>query len=328
MKPVLVVVGVLLVSSVNFSVSKDAALETVSKHGKLSVSGVDLVDENGEKVQLKGMSLFWDVWMPQYYNKESIDGVQALCHSNVVRAAISVVTDYDGGYIENPDAALERLFAVVDAAIEDDIYVIVDWHDHAADTHLNYSLEFFDIVSKKYGGIPNIIYETFNEPTSESWDDILKPYHEEVINTIRANDPDNIIVVGSPTWSSAVDQPAANPITDQKNIMYTLHFYAGTHKQWLRDTATEALNNGLPLFVTEYGTVNADATEPVDPEESRLWWDWLDEHNISYVNWVIASHEVEGEGASALIEDTLPSQVCQEEYLTESGKLVVAQNKS
>nr|UNG40351.1 glycoside hydrolase family 5 subfamily 2 [Saperda scalaris] len=319
-----VLVAVLAVTSlVNFALSKDATGETVSKHGQLSVSGVDIVDENGEQVQLKGMSLFWDVWMPQYYNKGSIDGVHDHCHSNVVRAAVSVVTEEDGGYIETPDESLERLYAVVDAAIEDDIYVIIDWHDHAADTHLNYSLEFFDIVSKKYTGVPNIIYETFNEPTGQSWNDVLKPYHEAVIEAIRANDPDNIIVVGTPTWSQSVDQAAANPITGQKNIMYTLHFYAGTHKQWLRDTATNALNQGIPIFVTEYGTVNADATAPVDEAESRLWWDWLDEHNISYANWAISDKE---EGASALLPNTTGAEVCHKDFLTESGKLVVAQN--
>nr|UNG40285.1 glycoside hydrolase family 5 subfamily 2 [Agapanthia villosoviridescens] len=312
-----------LVCWVNFSVSKDAALETVSKHGQLSVRGVNIVDENGEKVQLKGMSLFWDVWMPQYYNQESIDGIHEFCHSNVVRAAISVVTEYDGGYVETPEIALEHLYAVVDAAIEDDIYVIIDWHDHEADKHLNYSIEFFDIVSKKYAGVPNIIYETFNEPTSQSWNDVIKPYHEAVIEAIRANDPDNIIVLGTPTWSQSVDQAAANPIVGQKNIMYTLHFYAGTHKQWLRDTATNVLNNGLPIFVTEYGTVNADGDGDPDVAESRLWWDWLDEHNISYANWAVSDKL---EGASVLVVNATSAEVCRDEFLTESGRLVVAQN--
>nr|UNG40306.1 glycoside hydrolase family 5 subfamily 2 [Mesosa nebulosa] len=321
----LFVLGLVFACLVNFSLSKDAALETVSKHGQLSVSGVDLVDSNGDKVQLKGMSLFWDVWMPQYYNKESIDGIHDLCHSNVVRAAISVETDFDGGYIETPDASLERLYAVIDAAIADDIYVIVDWHDHEADTHLEYALDFFDKVSKKYTGVPNILYETFNEPTGQSWSDILKPYHEAVIKTIRANDPDNVIIVGTPTWSQSVDQAAANPITGQTNIMYTLHFYAGTHKQWLRDTANGALSNGIPIFVTEYGTVNADGDGNVDEAESRLWYSWLDEHNISYANWAVSDKV---EGASALQPNTTAADTCKEQFLTASGKFVVAQNKA
>ncbi|KAJ8910370.1 hypothetical protein NQ315_002572 [Exocentrus adspersus] len=323
MKCVFLLLGLTLACFIDISTSSDAALETVSKHGKLSVNGVDLVDENGDKVQLKGMSLFWDVWMPQYYNKESVVAIHDACHSNVVRIAATATTDLDGGYIQTPDAILEHVYAVADAAIEADIYAIIDWHDHAADTHLNYSIDFFDTVSKKYAGVPNILYETFNEPTQEDWSTVLKPYHEAVIKAIRANEPDGIIILGTPTWSQEVDKAANDPITGQTNIMYTLHFYAGTHKQWLRDTASGALQKGIPIFVTEYGTVNADATAPVDEAESRKWWDWLDENNISYANWAISDKD---EGASVLKPNTTADQVCQESSLTESGKLVVAQN--
>nr|UNG40295.1 glycoside hydrolase family 5 subfamily 2 [Exocentrus adspersus] len=312
-----------LSSSLTLVLCKDALLEPVSKHGQLSVDGTDIVDENGEKVQLKGMSLAWSIWWPQYYNKATTDGVKKGCHSNVIRAPLSIDTA-DGGYLKDPEGQKKLVVAVIEAAIKDDIYVIVDWHEEKADTHLNQSIQFFEEISKTYGKYPNIIYETFNEPTEQSWSDDLKPYHEAVIKAIRANDPNNIIIVGTPTWSQAVDKAAADPITDQKNILYSLHFYAGTHKQWLRDTAQAALDKGIGIFVTEYGTVKADATGPIDLEETQLWWDWLDENNISYVNYDITDKE--SEDASVLIPGTTAEHVCEEEYLTESGKLVVAQN--
>ncbi|KAJ8970494.1 hypothetical protein NQ314_001193 [Rhamnusium bicolor] len=288
---------VVLGFSIHIVKSKDAALETVSVHGQLSVDGVNLVDENGDPVQLKGMSLFWDIWMPQYYNQESIDGIHDYCHSNVVRSAMAIESLLDGGYLIDPEDSLERLYAVIDAAIEDDIY---------------------------YGNYSNIIYETFNEPVNAAWSAVLKPYHEEVIKTIRANDPDNVIVVGTPNWSQRVDDAAADPITAYDNIMYTLHYYAATHKQWLRDTVQRALDQGLPIFVTEYGTVQADATGPIDLVESRLWWDFLDENNISYVNWAISDKLEE---ASVLVVNATAEEVCRDEYLTESGRLVVEQNQ-
>nr|UNG40314.1 glycoside hydrolase family 5 subfamily 2 [Necydalis major] len=315
---------VVLGCSIHFSISKDAALETVSKHGWLSVDGVNLVDENGDKVQLKGMALFWDIWMPQFYNKETIDGIHDLCHANVVRASMAAESKLDGGYLTAPEETLKRLYAVIDAAIEDDIYVIVDWHEENAQTHITKVKEFFDTVSTKYADTPNIIYETFNEPVQVSWSFVLKPYHEEIIKTIRANAPDNVIILGTPTWSQRVDEAAADPITDQKNIMYTLHFYAATHKQWLRDTAKGALDKGLPIFVTEYGTVESSGDGDVDVQETRLWWDFLDENNISYVNWAISDKL---EGASVLVVNATSDEVCQDEYLTESGRLVVEQNE-
>nr|UNG40336.1 glycoside hydrolase family 5 subfamily 2 [Spondylis buprestoides] len=311
--------AVLLSCSVYVAVSKDAALETVSKHGKLSVNGIDLVNQYGEKVQLKGMSLFWSVWKPQYWNKATVDSIHSACHSNIVRAAMAV--EY-GGYLEDPDTQLQMVETVIEAAIEDDIYVIADWHDWHGEEHLEQAKEFFEIISKKYGSYPNIIYETYNEPIDVSWSDVVKPYHEELIKLIRANDPDNIILLGSPTYDQRVDEAAADPIIGQTNIMYTLHFYALGDKQWLRDRAQAALDDGLPIFVSEYGTVNGTGNGTVDGAETQLWWTWLDEVNLSYVNWALSDKE---ETASVLVPGTTPEQACQEEYLTESGKLVIAQ---
>nr|UNG40274.1 glycoside hydrolase family 5 subfamily 2 [Acanthocinus aedilis] len=318
------ILGLLVLSLyVSFSASKDAALETVSKHGQLSVNGANLVNQNGEQVQLKGMALYWSQWKPQYWTADTIDRAHDSCHSNVVRASMGVDT-VDGGYLTDPEGQMALVETVVEAAIKDDIYIIVDWHEEHADTHLEQAVDFFDKLSKKYGSYPNIMYETFNEPTTQSWSDVLKPYHEAVIKAIRANDPDGIIIVGTSQWSQRVDEAAADPITDQTNIMYTLHFYAGTHKQWLRDLAQGAIDKGLPIFITEYGTDNVDAVNAVDPEESQLWWDWLDANNLSYANWAICDVE---EASAALIPDTPTNKVCQDGYLTESGLLVVAQNK-
>nr|AMA76415.1 cellulase 5 [Mesosa myops] len=303
--------------------AKDAAKETVSKHGQLSVKGANLVNKNGEIVQLKGMALYWSQWMPQYWNKDTIDGIHDSCHSNVVRASMAVDDGQGGGYLFDPDTQMQRVETVIEAAIADDLYIIVDWHEEKADTHQAQAVDFFSKISKKYGKHPNILYETFNEPTDQSWSSTLKPYHEAVIKAIRANDPNNIIIVGTAQWSQRVDEPADDPIKGT-NIMYTLHFYAGTHKQWLRDLAQGAIDKGLPIFVTEYGTDNVDVVNQVDEEESKLWWAWLDKNNLSYTNWAICDAN---EASAALIANTPANKVCQADYLTLSGKLVVEQNK-
>lgn len=308
---------------IDTSVSLDAGEETVSKHGQLSVNGANLVNQYGKIVQLKGMALYWSQWKPQYWNEETVQGIHDSCHSNVVRASMGIDTN-DGGYLTDPDGQMKLVETVIEAAIKHDIYVIVDWHEEKAETHVTQAVDFFDKISKKYGSYPNVMYETFNEPTTQSWSEVLKPYHETVIKAIRANDPDNIIIVGTGQWSQRVDEAAVDPITDQTNIMYTLHFYAGTHKQWLRDLAQGAIDKGLPIFITEYGTDNIDPVNSVDPKESQLWWDWCDNNNLSYANWAICDV---AEASAALIADTPTNKVCQEAYLTESGLLVVAQNK-
>uniref|UniRef100_V5GRN2 Endoglucanase Z n=1 Tax=Anoplophora glabripennis TaxID=217634 RepID=V5GRN2_ANOGL len=316
----------LLVASlwVDTAFGKDALYEPVSKHGQLSVNGSNLVNQNGEKVQLKGMGLFWSIWMPYFYNKTTVDGIKNYCHSNIVRPMVTVDT-VSGGYLTDPDYEDALVDAVIDAAIEDDIYVLIDWQDFEAENHLEASLRFFDRLSKKYGSYPNIIYEPYNEPITLEWSSLVKPYHEAVIKTIRANDPDNVIVVGVPNYSTRLDLAVADPIVNQTNIMYSLHFYAGTQKEYNREIAKNAIDAGLPVFVTEYGTVNADASPPVDEAEAELWYSFMDEYGLSYVNFAISDKD---EGAAALIPGTTAENVCQEDYLTDSGRLVVKHNKA
>nr|UNG40340.1 glycoside hydrolase family 5 subfamily 2 [Saphanus piceus] len=299
----------------------DAAYETVSKHGKLSVKGTQLVDASGQPFQLKGMSLFWSVWMEYYWNAQAVAAIKNNCHGNIVRAAMAV--EYDG-YLTNPDHQMQLVETIIEAAIQQDIYVIADFHDWNGEQHVQQAKTFFDYVSKKYGGHPNLLYETYNEPINISWAGQVKPYHEQIIPVIRANDPSNIILLGSPHWDQDIDQPAGDPITGQTNIMYTMHFYPVDTKQWLRDRADAAMAKGLPIFISEYGTCAGSGNGTVDHAESQLWWNWLDQHQLSYVNWAFSDKD---ESASVNVPGTPVASGCTDQYLTESGKLVVPQNK-
>jgi aryl-phospho-beta-D-glucosidase BglC (GH1 family) len=176
-------------------------------------------------------------------------------------------------------------------------------------------------MARTYGDRDNVIYEIYNEPLDISWHDTLKPYAEAVIAAIRAIDPDNLIVVGTPHWSQDVDVAAADPITDYPNIAYALHFYAGTHHQPLRDKAQAALDKGLPLFVTEWGTVDADGDGAVADGETAAWMAFLKANRISAVNWSITD---KAEGAAALIPGAGATGGWTEAQLTASGALVRA----
>jgi aryl-phospho-beta-D-glucosidase BglC (GH1 family) len=141
-------------------------------------------------------------------------------------------------------------------------------------------------MAQRYGDRPNVIYEIYNEPEKVSWSRDIKPYAEKVIAAIRAVDPDNLIVVGTPVWSQDVDIAAADPIKDP-NVAYTLHFYAGTHKQELRAKAAKALAAGAALFVTEWGTCNASGDGPIDDASVRAWMDFIRANQLSHCNWAV-----------------------------------------
>ena len=167
------------------------------------------------------------------------------------------------GYVVNRDLEYNKVITVIDACIDLGIYVIVDWHDHHAHENSEEAVLFFKKIATKYGDKPNIIYEIYNEPMQISWEKDVKPYSEKVIKAIREIDPDNIIVIGTPTWAQDVDIASKNPI-EGTNLAYSIHFYASSHKQGLRDKAQVALDNGLALFATEYGTCEYTGSGIID----------------------------------------------------------------
>ncbi|MET4082272.1 endoglucanase [Pedobacter sp. UYP30] len=302
---------------ISFSAGWSQQLSPVAINGQLHITGTRLLNEHNKAVQLRGMSLFWSQWQPQYFNYETLAKLKNNWHVNVVRAPMAIE---NGGYLTNSTQEKKKIFAVIDAAIKLGIYVIVDWHDHHAENHRLQAVAFFAEVSKKYGNTPNIIYETFNEPLDISWANVLKPYHEAIIAAIRKTDHNNVIVCGTPTWSQKLLEAAKNPI-DAKNIAYTLHFYAGTHKEKLRDDAQKAIDLGLPVFVTEFGTTEANGDGAVYVASTNAWFDFINKNNLSWCNWSLADKK---EGSAALLPGTRPEQLNRKDVLTPSGKLIKA----
>ena len=270
-----------------------SALSSVATHGRLRVSGTHIVDANGSNVQLKGMSMFWSQWSGQFWNAGVVNTLANNWGATVVRAAMGVE---EGGYLTNPGAEKARVKTLVDAATKAGIYVIIDWHDHNATSHTQQAKDFFGEMARTYGKQSNVIFEIYNEPAGPTWQQV-KGYAEQVIGSIRSNGSDNLVIVGTPTWSQDVDAAANDPITSFKNVAYTLHFYAASHKQSLRDKASYAMNKGLALFVTEWGTCDASGNGGLDLNESQTWLNFLDQNGISWANWSLFDKP---EAASAL----------------------------
>ena len=277
------------------------------------------VTANGQPANLAGASLFWSNtgWGGEkYYNAQVVSWLKSDWKANLVRVAMG--TETDGGYLTD-STNKTRATTVIDAAIANNMYVIIDWHTHTAEANKAAAITFFKEMATKYGQYNNVIYEVYNEPLQVSWSNVIKPYALDVIKEIRAIDPDNLIIVGTPSWSQDVDVASQDKITTYSNIAYTLHFYAGTHKQFLRDKATTAMNNGIALFVTEWGAVNADGDGAVDTAETSTWLSFLKSNGISHANWALNDKV---EGASALVAGASANGGWTSAQLTQSGTLV------
>ena len=298
------------------SLPQSASGSFVGQKGLISTQGNKLVDSNGDIIQLRGMSLFWSNFIGKYYNDGVVKWLKSDWSANIIRAAMGV--EEDGGFLSNPTVERQRVFDVIEAAIEEGIYVIVDWHSHEAESHQEEAVAFFSEVAQRYGSYPNVIYELYNEPINSNWVRDLVPYHQAVIGEIRKHDPDNLVVCGTPFFSQNVDDVIGNEINDV-NVAYTLHYYAATHKQFLRNRAQLAIDANLPLFVTEYGTTEASGNGPIDEEETNIWWDFLDENDISWCNWSISDKQ---ETSAALTPGANRRGGWSDLQITTSGNLV------
>lgn len=263
------------------------------QHGALHVENGKLTDENGNTVQLYGMSTHGIAWFPQYINYDSFRTLRDDWNTNCIRLAM-YTAEYGGYCAGGHKEQLKQLVRDgVSYATELGMYVIVDWHilsDCDPNQNKDEAIAFFREMVEAFADNDNVLYEICNEPNGgTSWDSI-KSYAEEVIPVIRAQKPDAVILVGTPTWSQEIDKAAASPL-DDSNVMYTLHFYAGTHKDDLRNRLETCVQNGLPVFVSEFGMCDASGNGANDFVSTTKWLDLLNKYQISFCCWNLANKD-------------------------------------
>lgn len=321
---------ILIIITATSCLGRMRALTPVEKHGMLKVEDGTLIDEHGESVQLRGMSVCDLISCYEFVTDEVADTLISDWGCTVIRLPVTVHS-LDNGYAYFPERYYEELCTYTDVLIRHGCYVIIDWfnnHDGDPRTYQTEAVDFFTRISEKYGENPHIIYEINNEPHGDgvTWSEAVRPYAETVIEAIRMNDPDNIIIVDTAGTGMDITPVISDPL-EGDNLMYSFHFYAGTNGQELRDDVQDAIDNGLPLFCTQWATSYINKTGGVFEENTIEWIDFLNANNISWCNWSIGSIHVESSNALRLysnrfsIEQRLAGH-WPDEMLTESGLMV------
>lgn len=294
-------------------------------YGRLHVEGTYLADKDDKLVQLRGVSTHGLGWFPQYVNEAAIRQFNEEWGCNVFRLAM--YTAEGAGYCTNGDDQKKKLKELVhkgvEAAIDEDMYVIIDWHvlqDQDPNKYKDEAKKFFEEMAKTYKDDPHVIYEICNEPNGGTSWSMIKKYALEVIPVIRKYAPNAIIIVGTPTWSQDVDIAANDPITEYDNVMYALHFYASTHTDSLRNKCKTAVKKGLPIFVTEYGICEASGNGAINEKQANLWIEMLDGYGISHVMWNLAN---KNESSSMIAAGNPKVNGFTEKDLSTSGKWFV-----
>ncbi|MFC4561610.1 glycoside hydrolase family 5 protein [Nocardiopsis mangrovi] len=261
----------------------------VAENGQLAVCGTLLCGEDGEPVQLQGMSSHGLQWYGHCLTDGSLDALAGDWNADVLRISMYIQED---GYETDPEGFTKRVHELIGEATERGLYAIVDWHmltPGDPNHNLDAARTFFAEIAREHAGNPNVLYEIANEPNGVSWSSI-KGYAEQVIPVIRAEDPDSVVLVGTRGWSSLgvsdgsdEREIIADPV-DADNLMYTFHFYAASHGQSYLDTLDRAADE-LPIFVTEFGTQSATGDGAHDFASAQRYIDLMAERQISWVNW-------------------------------------------
>ncbi len=275
--------------------AKPLRIGPVQVHGVLGTSGNKIVGQkSGKEAMLRGMSMFWsDATGIQYYNKEVIKWAVNNLKIDVFRYAMGVqYYDSDGGtsnklddnysYMKAGDTQKSKIDQMVEAAIENDIYIIIDWHSHRADSEKSQAASFFKEMAQKYNNVPNIIWEVFNEPVNQG-SGAIASYANDVISGIRGTGNNNLALVGTPNWSQMPNGSCGT--VNQKNVGYVFHFYAGTHSVGQFSGNINSCRSNNAVFITEWGTTTADGKGDANTSASSSWTDFMEQNKISNCNW-------------------------------------------
>ena len=286
-----VFLGSLLCAVILLAVALLAQKKMSSKFSPLHVEGTQLVNEKGEPVQLKGLSTHGLQWFPQYVNPDFFKQMHDEWHMNAVRLAMYTAED---GYIDGDRDAFKKLVEDgVNYAEEAGLYAIIDWHvnkDSDPRRYMEESKDFFAYMSEKFADKDHVLYEICNEPNGAAGWDVITEYANEVIPVIRANAPDAVILVGTPGYSKLILAPSYAPLQFD-NVMYTLHFYAATNKDSIRKDMKDALEKGVPVFISEFGVSRGGGSGEIDTVEGDKWLDACDELGVSYMMWSVANKD-------------------------------------
>jgi endoglucanase len=293
-------------------------------NGALSVCGVNLCNEAGEAVQLRGMSSHGLQFFPDCLNPDSLAALRNDWNADFIRISMYV---QEGGFETDPAGFTAQVNEAVETATELGLYAIIDFHiltPGDPNFNLDRAKSFFADVSAAHAAKTNVIYEVANEPNGVSWDDI-KAYAEQVIPVIRANSPDSVVLVGTRGFSSLglTDGSDETEIIDDPvafdNVMYTFHFYAASHRED-RQAVVERAAQSLPLFVSEFGTQTFTGDGANDLQSATTWLDLLKSLKISYAMW---SYSDGRETNSAFKQGTCQgTQYAGTDVLTESGLFI------
>jgi hypothetical protein len=285
----------------------------------LYVDGNKIKDPCGNEVVLRGISLIdlghlqdWQGGVINMLNRitDKTDpcGSSIGWYPKIIRIPIVPADTHQccWPYEFNPndlnDPANESLYnllrTTVNACAAKDMYAIIDWH-YIDDTfrHVQTTSAFWTFMAPRFANDNHVMFELYNEPTNGYGTDavnwmLVRKDMQTWINIVRTYAPDNIILVGGPSFCQTIGPVAGNPpIGDDIAIVshiYPAHWLSiyGSQQNFKDNITTCAA--AYPVIMTEWGfTSNSDTLlNGTITNYGQPLMDFREQYGISNTAWV------------------------------------------
>ncbi len=268
----------------------------------LHVEGNMIKDTTGSPVTLRGVSIM----APEYANrnpenpKSPSEYIEWLSdstrgwYSGIVRIPVC-------GINQTPAIAYNFINPLVQQAINLALYVIIDFHNvtnyGSGGTSQTTVMNFWNYFAPRYANSSNVLFEIYNEPVNPADWNQWKSFIQPVVNSIRTVAPKNIILMGSPQWSTYCNYAVSSPVSGE-NIVYVFHIYPnqGTPTKSFLDSKFGNAANSIPIMITEFGwNQNPDYSDNITYGKTSTWGipfrTYLDARpHIGWVNWLFDNY--------------------------------------
>jgi Ca2+-binding RTX toxin-like protein len=257
---------------------------------QFQVKGTQIYNPQGQEFIIKGSNIFtWE-------GISNVDNYLNTWGFNTIR-----VPNYLLGSYNQPHPAANNYgtnHKIVDAYTSQGAVVIFDAHDRIGGYYENNQWEilkdYWRDMAREFKDNPYVWFNLHNEPGNatpkpEKW----VSYHRELIDIIRSEGANNLIVVDGEAWgqdyhTQTIANYASEIMADNENIIFSLHVYEQWNSHNLTTYFDTLHSQNIPVIVGEYGSENnGQSTLPASQQMLQA----AQEREIGRIVWAAKSDD-------------------------------------
>ena len=253
-----------------------------------------IYDPDGNEFIVKGTNMFaWE-------ETARVDSIVSDWGFNAIRVPNFLLGGYGQPHpAENGYAINQRIVeAFTQSSVQSPTVVIFDAHDRVGGYYQGSEFEilkgYWREMAQQFKDNPYVWFNLHNEPGKEVANpDQWVTYHRELIETIRVEGADNIIVVDGESWgqdfpSQTILNYGEKIMDGNNNILFSVHAYNQWTQRNIGHYFDQLHQRNIPVIVGEYGSINSDRPTL---STSRQMMEAVQSREIGRLVWVFSAND-------------------------------------